>query len=305
VSEVTGGRPGDDPPAELKHPWRHRHVAANGIRFHVVTGRNFEPHRPLVLLLHGFPQLWWAWRFQLPALDAAGFSVAAMDLRGYGQSDMTPRGYDPQTTAGDVAGVIKSLGFSSGVVVGQDWGGLAAWAAAAYAREQVQALVGIATSHPLARSWFQQLRSCAFYQVPVLAERRLLAHDGLLVERLLRDRAADGKFLTAADVLRYRQSFLPWPGPHCALQYQRRYIRGWLRSSGRDLRRTLRQPLDLPVLMIHGDADPVVPVEAVAATRLYVMSPPQLVRLPGVGHYPPEEAPDTVNAALVDWLRRT
>ena len=73
-----------------------------------------------------------------------------MDLRGYGASDKTPRGYDPHTTAYDVAGVIKSLGFSSAVVVGHDWGGMAAWATLAYAAGPVRALVSVAAPHPLA-----------------------------------------------------------------------------------------------------------------------------------------------------------
>ena len=93
----------------LEGPWRHRDIAANGIRFHVAARPTLQPSRQLVVLLHGFGEFWWAWRHQLPALDEAGFSVAAMDLRGYGASDKTPRGYDPQTTAFDVTGVIKSL----------------------------------------------------------------------------------------------------------------------------------------------------------------------------------------------------
>lgn len=134
----------------LDGPWRHRDIAANGIRFHVALGEQFSPRRPLVLLLHGFGEFWWAWRHQIPALDAAGFSAAAMDLRGYGASDKTPSGYDPQTTAFDVTGVIKSLGFSTGVVVGHDWGGIAGWSALAYATAPVRAFVSVAAPHPLA-----------------------------------------------------------------------------------------------------------------------------------------------------------
>ena len=81
-----------------------------------------------------------------------------MDLRGYGASDKTPRGYDPHTTAYDVAGVIKSLGFGSGVVVGHDWGGMAAWATLAYAAGPVRAVVSVAAPHPLAFPWRANLR---------------------------------------------------------------------------------------------------------------------------------------------------
>ncbi|MGH8894731.1 MAG: alpha/beta fold hydrolase, partial [Actinomycetes bacterium] len=70
-------------------------VAANGARFHVAVSGD----GPLVLLLHGFPQFWWAWRHQLPELAAAGYRAAAMDLRGFGASDKPPRGYDPRTLA--------------------------------------------------------------------------------------------------------------------------------------------------------------------------------------------------------------
>ena len=167
----------------LDGPWSHRDIAANGIRFHVAVGEQFSPRRPLVVLLHGFGEFWWAWRHQIPALDAAGFSAAAMDLRGYGASDKTPRGYDPQTTAFDVTGVIKSLGFSSGVVVGHDWGGIAGWSALAYAAAPVRALVSVAAPHPLTFPWRANLPTLAFFQLPLLPERRIMADDGLYIER--------------------------------------------------------------------------------------------------------------------------
>ena len=183
----------------LDGPWRHREIAANGIRFHVAVGEQFSPTRPLILLLHGFGEFWWAWRHQIPALDAAGLSVAAMDLRGYGASDKTPRGYDPHTTAYDVAGVIKSLGFASGgrgrPRLGRH-GGLvhprvrrpprsARWSASP-------------RPHPLAFPWRPNLRPLAFFQVPLFPERRIMADDGLFIEQLLRSRAADGAALMTA-----------------------------------------------------------------------------------------------------------
>ena len=83
-------------------PWEHRFVSANGARFHVAeVGQG-----PLVVLLHGFPQFWWAWRDQLTALSEAGYHVAAIDLRGYGASDKPPRGYDTFTLAADVASIL-------------------------------------------------------------------------------------------------------------------------------------------------------------------------------------------------------
>ena len=134
----------------VEGPWRHRLVSANGARFHCVEGLAshgsaeaagavnggppVHPYRgaggPLVLLLHGFPQFWWAWRHQIPDLARAGYRVVAMDLRGYGASDKPPRGYDTETLTADVAGVIRALGEAHAVIVGHDWGAWIAWACA-------------------------------------------------------------------------------------------------------------------------------------------------------------------------------
>ena len=92
--------------ALIEGPWEHRFVAANGARFHVAE----QGEGPVVLLLHGFPQFWWAWRHQMQALADAGYRACAMDLRGYGASDKPPRGYDTRTSATDVASVLRSLG---------------------------------------------------------------------------------------------------------------------------------------------------------------------------------------------------
>ena len=88
----TARPPAPDGPVRsvlIDGPWRHRELTAHGIRFHLATGLSFTRDRPLVLLLHGFGEFWWAWRHQLPALDAAGLSVAALVLRGYGATDQS------------------------------------------------------------------------------------------------------------------------------------------------------------------------------------------------------------------------
>ncbi len=287
----------------LDGPWRHRDISANGVRFHVAVGEHFDPARPLVILLHGFAEFWWAWRHQIPPLDAAGFSVAAMDLRGYGASDKTPRGYDPHTTAYDVTGVIKSLGFGSGVVVGHDWGGMAGWSALAYAPGPVRAFAAVATPHPLAFPWRQNLATLGFFQVPLFPERAIMADDGRYVERLLRRRAADPDApFTAAEARHYRDALMLWPSPHCALEYQRMFVRDQVRAGGRDYRRALRQPVTVPLLSVHGQADTLVPIESMTAAERWVRARHDVVSLPGVGHLPHEEAPEAVTAALLTWL---
>src|SRR5215211_7613215 len=128
TTEWAGRRTVLVPPPEpstvrIAGPWTHREVSANGIRLHVVECGD----GPLVLLLHGFPEFWWSWRHQLIGLADAGFRAVAVDLRGYGDSDKPPRGYDGWTLAGDIAGLIRSLGERDAAVVGHDWGGLLAW----------------------------------------------------------------------------------------------------------------------------------------------------------------------------------
>ncbi|MFC7574096.1 alpha/beta fold hydrolase [Klenkia terrae] len=103
---------------------------------------------PLVLLVHGYPQFWWAWRHQLVALAEAGYRAVAVDLRGYGGSDKPPRGYDLPTLSADVAAVVRALGEPDAVVVGHDWGGLVGWTMAALHPRTVRGLVVVSSAHP-------------------------------------------------------------------------------------------------------------------------------------------------------------
>src|SRR2546421_12613116 len=91
---------GADAAVAIGGPWAHRSVSANGTRFHVAEAGD----GPLVLLLHGFPEFWWAWRHQLAALPEAGFRAVAVDLRGYGGGGKPPRAFDPASAGGGRGG---------------------------------------------------------------------------------------------------------------------------------------------------------------------------------------------------------
>lgn len=297
---MTGVNTHDIP---LSGPWDHVDIAANGARFHLARGRSFTENQRLIVLLHGFAEFWWAWRHQIPVLDAAGYAVAALDLRGYGASDKTPRGYDPRTSAADIAGVIRSLGHRQAVLVGHDWGGMAAWATAAFAPEQVTALAMIGAPHPLAFPWRQSWPQLGFFQLPIVPERRIMADDGAYVEEFLRARAApDREWLSADDARRYREALRLWPSPHCALEYQRMFVRDQLRGAGRAYRRALRRRVRVSLLSIHGQQDPVLPAEKMTAAERFITGRHVLVSLPDVGHFPHEEDPVACNTALLRWL---
>ncbi|WP_166347556.1 alpha/beta fold hydrolase [Phytoactinopolyspora limicola] len=288
-------------------PWSHRQVAANGAQFHVAELGS----GPLVLLLHGFPEFWWAWRHQLPRLAAEGWRVVAMDLRGYGGSDKPPRGYDPVTFAADIAGVIQSIGERQAVLVGHNWGAYGAWTAAALRPAHVRGVAALSMPHPLVlRRHLMQggLARTGFLlgaQTPMVPERRLTASDGALVERLLRRWAAPGSgFPDDEASQRYRAAMRIWPAPHCALEYMRWAVRSLPRANGRRLAKRLERPIDMPVLQIHGAVDRNISAPVAAASRALVDGQYEWLRLEGVGHFPHEEAPDIVGDALAEWLRR-
>jgi pimeloyl-ACP methyl ester carboxylesterase len=283
---------------------RHRFVAANGARFHLVE----MGHGPLVLLLHGFPEFWWAWRHQLPVLADAGYRAVAMDLRGYGQSDKTPRGYDPHTLSADVAGVVRSLGVDRAHLVGQGWGGYVAWAVAAGHADHVRSLVAVAAPHPteLLGSPARLVRRAPLshvlaMQVPWVPERRIMR--GSYVRNHLSGWAAPGgPFPTESEVETYRAALANWPSPHCALEYHRWLFRSRLRADGRAFARVMRRPVDAPVLQVVGDVDPAVHRGAVASSRRHVTGAYEERWLANTGHFPHEEQPAAFTSLLTTWL---
>jgi pimeloyl-ACP methyl ester carboxylesterase len=293
-------------------PWTHRMVRANGIALHLAeigTG-------PLVLLLHGFPQFWWAWHQQLTDLADAGYRAVAVDLRGYGASDKPPRGYDTPTLAGDMAALVTSLGESDAMVVGTDLGGTLAWAMAARHPQVVRSMVVLGAAHPLRmrhelrpgagpaqrRASSYQLRT---FQVPRRAEN-LLSRDSHWVRELY-DRWSGPRWRGTpryvADVERYAQAMRIHPVSYCAAEHYRWTVRSLVRSDGRQYAASLRNPITAPVLHLHGDFDScVLPTTAQGSGR-YVSGTYEWRVLDGVGHFPHNEVPDFVSGELIRWAK--
>lgn len=290
---------------DIPGPWTHRSIAANGAQFHIAEiGQG-----PLVLMLHGFPEFWWAWRHQMPKLAASGRRVVAMDLRGYGGSDKTPRGYDPFTFAADITAVIRSLGERRAVLVGHGWGGYGAWTAAAMRPAHVAALAVLSMPHPLIlrhhllQGRFRRSGSLAGVQTPMVPERRLIADDAAHVERLLRRWSAPGsEFPDPEASQHYRGAMQLWPAPHCALEYQRWVFRSLFRGDGRRFAKRVQDPLTMPVLQIHGVQDRNISAELAAASGEMLAGRRRWLALDGVGHFPHEEAPEQVTDVLSEWL---
>jgi pimeloyl-ACP methyl ester carboxylesterase len=307
VAETGPRRPSTDP-VEIPGPWQHRHVAANGARFHVAESGPYDG--PLVLLLHGFPEFWWTWRHLLPALADAGCHAVAMDLRGYGGSDKTPRGYDPVTLAGDVSGVIKALGSRDAVLVGHGWGGYVAWATTVLHAREVSALCSVSAPHPSAmlkalrlRNGVGALRHVLAMQVPLSPERRLAdPSSGYLRDHLRSWSGPRSTFPLDDDVATYQRAISLWPSSHCALEYHRWLFRSRLRADGRAFRRRMRRPVEQAVLAITGADDPALPVDVVERSRAHVTGSFASSVLGGLGHFPHEEDPQAFADVLLPWV---
>lgn len=290
--------------------WTHRFVSANGSRFHVAEAGA----GPMVLLLHGFPEFWGAWRHQLTALAGAGFRAVAVDLRGYGASDKPPRGYDGYTMASDVTGLIRALGERTATVVGAGYGGLIAWTTAALHPGFVRRLVVISAAHPL------RLRSAALSNL----RGQLSAAGAVLKFQLPRYEHV----LTRDDAARIGAYLAGWSGPawprtkdfaeyerqcraayqipqtaFCSLEAFRWGVRSLVRPNGLRLRRRLRSRVEVDTLHLHGAMDPVVLPTTAQGSGLYVNARYEWQLLADVGHFPHREAPDLISGEIIRWAK--
>jgi len=276
-----------------------RRVEANGLGFAIDEAGEGDR---VALFLHGFPESRLCWRHQLPALAALGWSAVAVDMRGYGQTSR-PEGreaYRIDHLVADVAGLFDALGARRRLLIGHDWGGLVAWAAASRRVAPLDGLVIVNAPHPqvyaevIRRSWRQRLHSwyVLYFALPWLPEATITAGHARQVERALR-RTASRADVFPPDIMRHYRDNASQPGAMTAmLNYYR---------ANMDLRRFIGPGVEVPTLLLWGDRDFALGNELVPGTAAYV--PDLTVRmLSGVSHWAPEEAPDQVNAAMREWL---
>ena len=264
---------------------------------------------PLVLLLHGFPELSESWREVLPRLAEAGFRAVAPDLRGYGGTERPVRGYDLDTLAEDIAGLAEHLQPGRPVhVVGHDWGGIIAYHLAAMHPERVDRLVVINAPHPgvmrrrlwepaqLKRSWY-----IFFFQLPYLPERLLSARGGALVSRLIRSALVEPSRVPAGRLAEYEANFSRPGAARAAINYYRQVFRGLL--SPRDWRRMGEFPrIRAPFMLIWGEQDVALGKALTYGLEPYFEHRPDVRYLPDVGHFVPLEAPERTAALILEHL---
>ncbi len=282
-------------------PLRHGFADLSGARLHYVEAGE----GPLVILLHGWPEFWYAWREQIPALVAAGFRVVAPDLRGYGQSSrpLEVSAYGTDALAQDVHDLILERGAERAFVVGHDWGGFAAWAAAANHPEVVERLAILNAPHPrvmlhglrrprqLLRSWYMFV-----FQIPWLPERMLPAGDWRVLRFALEHDTLAGP-LPAEELAQYRES---WSMPGAA-RAMLAYYRAAFRQSPRASEASIRV-VTAPTLVIWGDKDPALGRNLAAPSRADVPNLVGVEHLPNASHWVQRDEADRVSALLVEFF---
>jgi epoxide hydrolase 4 len=271
-------------------------VDAEGVRLHVDT-TGPEVGEPVVLL-HGFPESGWAWRRQIEPLAEAGRRVLAPDQRGYGQSD-APVGIDAyriERLVGDVLAVADAAAVQRMVLVGHDWGGIVAWAVAAWHPERVARLVILNAPHldafrgVILRRPGQVLRSAyvGFFQLPGLSEAALSARDFALLRRAMTATARPGTF-EPEDLERYARDWRR-PGRLTAML-------SYYRALARRPRPRIGQ-VKVPVTLVWGERDAALSF-ALAEASLRMCSAGRLVRVPAATHWVQHEEPAVVIEAIL------
>lgn len=277
-------------------------VKANGLTFEVDQCGNGEK---FALLLHGFPESKFSWRFQLPMLAQLGYRVWAPNLRGYGKSARPKKiaDYHIDHLVADVAGLIDAAGAKETLLISHDWGGAIAWHFAIKKVRPLSRLVVMNLPHPAClqrefRTWAQLKKSwyIFFFQIPWLPERLLAARGAEAIGRAFTDMASDKSRFPLSVTQEYRRSALE-PG---ALRAMLNYYRAALRAGA-----TAMNPspglVDVPTLMIWGENDSALDKATTYGTEAYVKDL-TLRYLPGVSHWVQQEAPEKVNAMLAAWL---
>jgi pimeloyl-ACP methyl ester carboxylesterase len=313
----------------------HRIVEANGIRLHVAEmGRG-----PAVLFCHGWPETWYSWRHQLPALAQAGFRALAPDMRGYGRSDAPEpiEAYTQLHIVGDMVGLLDALEIPEAVIVGHDWGAPVAWNAALMRPDRFRAVVGMSVPYsPRGKvSLIDVLKKSGlddfymmYFQEPGIAEREferdattslrrmLYSASGSLPEGIywkafrapgggLLDNMFDAEmpfsWLTEQDLAEYAGDFHR-SGFRGGFNWYRNIHRNW-ELLAPFTHALIRQP----AMFVAGEHDGVLRMPAMRSAVDNINQVLPGVRkseiIPRAGHWIQQEAPDRVNALLLEFLR--
>jgi pimeloyl-ACP methyl ester carboxylesterase len=311
----------------------HRTVKTNGINLHIAEAGT----GPLVLFAHGFPELWYSWRHQLPAIAAAGYHAVAPDIRGYGESDKPHEieAYAMKQMIADLLGVLDALGEEKAVIVGHDWGAPMAWNSAALHPDRYRAVVGMSVPY-LPRSPMPPLQMMKamfqdnffyilYFQDPGVAEAEFEGN----VDRCMRlftwgasgegreidsfGRALAGKkagtpmFEGAPDI----EGMPPWITEDEFQYYVQQFTRSGFRGplnryrcmdiDHEQMPELENRKIEQPAMFIIGDRDPTLSFAPVDPMKMLVPNL-RMETIAGAGHWTQQERADEVNKLLIEFL---
>ncbi|MES2118193.1 MAG: alpha/beta fold hydrolase [Pseudomonadota bacterium] len=267
-----------------------RRLQVNGITLNVVV----EGSGPDVLLVHGFPDDHSVWRKQIPALVAAGYRVIAPDMRGCGESDMPPatRDYAVANLVADLVGVLDALGIDQVKLVGHDWGAVICWQLCIGHPQRVERYAALSVGHPT-----------AYARAPL--EQKLKGYYILLLQ--LRGLAEAG--LRARDWALFRRLMdYPEAAQHCIVPLRRpgrlRAAINYYRANLHLILPTIFPSVTMPVMGVYSSGDNFLCEQQMRATENYVSGPWRYEQVTGANHWLQLDAPECVNALLLDFLRQ-
>ncbi|MBG7605578.1 MAG: alpha/beta hydrolase [Actinobacteria bacterium] len=285
-------------------PLSYRTVIVNDVELQVSV-TNEAGERGLALLLHGFPELAFSWRYQIPALAAAGYEVWAPNLRGYAESSKPHdvSAYSIDKLLEDIAALIDAAGRDKVVLVGHDWGAVQAWMFAIRGVRPLDQLVIMNVPHPACMRrelrTFRQLRKSwyiFFFQIPWLPEAILRARGARAVGDSFSNMAVDKTRFPSEVTDIYREAALRPRAMRSMINYYRAAFRGGRKSASEEL-----PVIHSPTLMIWGLEDSALSKETTDGTEEHVEDLTMRF-LPDVSHWVQQEAPEIVNAMMLAWL---
>ncbi|MEM6856458.1 MAG: alpha/beta hydrolase [Pseudomonadota bacterium] len=258
----------------------------------------------LALLLHGFPELHYSWRHQIPLLAQMGYRVWAPNLRGYGGTSR-PEGVRPYALdklTADIDALINVSGARKVTLFAHDWGAIIAWAYAITRKTRLERLIIMNVPHPKPgmremKHWHQRKKSwyIGFFQLPFLPERMLARAGGAAVGDLIANTACNPD-LFGPEVRKVYSQSSTRPGARTAMV---NYYRALARHRNSLIMGDYR--VEVPTLMVWGEEDVAIHIKCTEGTDQWV-SDLTLTTLPGVSHWVQQDAPEEVNAILKQWL---
>jgi len=312
----------------------HRTIKTNGINMHIAEAGE----GPLVILVHGFPELWYSWRHQIPAIADAGFHVVAPDVRGYGDSDKPNEvdAYAMTEHLADLNGIMDALGEKQAVIIGHDWGAPMAWNAAALYPERYRAVAALSVPYlprgpmppvQMMRAMFQNnFFYIVYFQDEGVAEAEFesdvdrsmrlftwgASAEGRAMPEFAQAMAGKPKDSKLFDGSPDMKTLPPWITEEEHKYYVGKFKQGGFRGPINRYRNMDRdwekmpelqdKKIEQPALFIIGEKDPVASFAPMDPMKQFVPNL-KMITLKDAGHWTQQERPAETNEALIDFLK--